>query len=30
MTSDAKTPEDYIQNLPEDRKTAITKLRKPY
>ncbi len=28
MTSDAKTPEEYIANLPEDRKEAIEKLRK--
>jgi hypothetical protein len=28
MTSDAKTPEEYIKSLPEDRKTAIIKLRK--
>ncbi len=28
MTSDTKTPEDYIQNLPENRKVALTKLRK--
>jgi len=27
MTSDAKTPEDYINNLPEDRKKVIEKLR---
>ncbi|AUC82691.1 DUF1801 domain-containing protein [Lacinutrix sp. Bg11-31] len=26
MTSKAKTPEDYIAQLPEDRKEAITKL----
>ncbi|MGB5463511.1 MAG: DUF1801 domain-containing protein, partial [Aureibaculum sp.] len=28
MTSDAKTPEEYISTLPEDRKEAISKLRK--
>ena len=28
MTSDAKTPEAYIKNLPKERKDAITKLRK--
>ncbi len=28
MTSDAKTPEEYIESLPQDRKTAIIKLRK--
>jgi len=28
MTSDPKTPEEYIKNLPEDRKEAISKLRK--
>ena len=28
MTSDAKTPEEYIKNLPEDRKKEISKLRK--
>lgn len=28
MTSDAKTPEEYISALPEDRKEAISKLRK--
>ena len=28
MTSDAKTPEEYISALPQDRKDAITKLRK--
>lgn len=28
MTSKAKTPEEYIAELPEDRKTAIEKLRK--
>ncbi len=28
MTSKATTPEQYIQNLPEDRVEAITKLRK--
>lgn len=27
MTSDAKTPEGYINTLPQDRKEAITKLR---
>jgi len=27
MTSDAKTPEEYINALPEDRKEAIAKLR---
>ncbi len=28
MTSDAATPEEYIRNLPEDRKSAISTLRK--
>ena len=28
MTSDAKTPEEYIDALPADRKEAISKLRK--
>ncbi len=28
MTSDAKTVEEYVDNLPEDRQTAIKKLRK--
>ncbi len=28
MTSDAATPEEYIKNLPEDRKSAISTLRK--
>lgn len=28
MTSDAKTVEEYINNLPKDRKAAMTKLRK--
>ena len=28
MTSDAKTPEEYISALPQDRKDAISKLRK--
>ncbi len=28
MTSDAATPEEYIRNLPEDRKSAISSLRK--
>jgi uncharacterized protein YdhG (YjbR/CyaY superfamily) len=28
MTSDAKTPEEYIKNLPEDRKKEISKLRR--
>lgn len=28
MTSEAKTPQDYIKALPDDRKKAITKLRK--
>ncbi len=28
MTSDAKTPEEYIDNLPQERKDAIKKLRK--
>ena len=28
MTSDVKTPEQYINQLPEDRKEAISKLRK--
>jgi uncharacterized protein DUF1801 len=28
MTSDAKTPEEYINNLSDDRKEAISKLRK--
>ena len=28
MTSDAKTPEEYINTLPQDRKVAISKLRK--
>ncbi len=28
MTSDAATPEEYIMNLPEDRKSAISSLRK--
>jgi len=28
MTSDATTPEEYIMNLPEDRKRAISALRK--
>lgn len=28
MTSDAKTVEEYIDNLPKDRKAAMTKLRK--
>lgn len=27
MTSDAKTPDDYIAALPEDRKSAVTRLR---
>jgi hypothetical protein len=27
MTSDAKTPEQYLKELPEDRKEAISKLR---
>ncbi|WP_435135280.1 DUF1801 domain-containing protein [Formosa sp. A9] len=27
MTYDAKTPEEYINLLPEDRKTAVSKLR---
>lgn len=27
MTSDAKTPEEYIANLPEDRREAVGKLR---
>ncbi len=27
MTSDAKTPEEYISALPQDRKDAISKLR---
>ena len=27
MTIDAKTPEEYISKLPEDRKAAISKLR---
>ena len=27
MTSNAKTPEEYINTLPQDRKEAITKLR---
>lgn len=27
MTSDAKTPEDYINSLPEDRKSHVEKLR---
>jgi len=27
MTSDAKTPEEYINSLPQGRKEAITKLR---
>ena len=28
MTSDATTLEEYINQLPEDRKEAISKLRK--
>lgn len=28
MTSDAKTPEEYISALPQERKDAISKLRK--
>jgi len=28
MTSDAKTPEEYISALPQDKKDAISKLRK--
>ena len=28
MTSDAKTPDEYISKLPEDRNKAISKLRK--
>jgi len=28
MTSDAKTPEAYIESLPEDRKEAVAQLRK--
>ncbi len=28
MTSEAKTPQEYIDNLPEDRKKIIIKLRK--
>ena len=28
MTSDAKTPEEYINTLPKDRKDSISKLRK--
>ena len=28
MTSDAKTPEEYVNSLPQDRKDAISKLRK--
>jgi len=28
MTSDAKTPEEYVNTLPQDRKDAISKLRK--
>ena len=28
MTSDAKTPEEYVNTLPQDRKAAISKLRK--
>ena len=28
MTYDAKTPDAYIQSLPEDRKEAVTRLRK--
>jgi len=28
MTSDATTPEEYIEHLPEDRKRAISALRK--
>lgn len=28
MTSDAKTPQDYLANLPEDRKAAVLSLRK--
>ncbi len=28
MASDVKTPEEYINQLPEDRKEAISKLRK--
>jgi len=28
MTSDAKTPEEYINSLPPERKEAISKLRK--
>lgn len=28
MTIDAKTPDEYILNLPEDRKEAISKLRR--
>ena len=27
MTSDAKTPDEYVASLPEDRKEAISKLR---
>jgi uncharacterized protein YdhG (YjbR/CyaY superfamily) len=27
MTSTAKTPEDYLSNLPDDRKVAMNKLR---
>ena len=26
MTSNAKTPEEYIEQLPEERKAAVTKL----
>tara|TARA_R110000796_G_scaffold37722_4_gene95306 strand:- start:205085 stop:205543 length:459 start_codon:yes stop_codon:yes gene_type:complete len=28
MTSDAKSPEEYIAQLPEERKSAISKIRK--
>ena len=28
MTSDAKTPEEYINALPQDRKEAVSNLRK--
>lgn len=27
MQSNAKTPQEYIESLPEDRKTALSKLR---
>ena len=27
MTSDARTPDEYFENLPEDRKVVMTKLR---